>query len=112
MRPATTIKTTFALALAATLLTIAPAAFAHGNGHGRGHAYGHRGYYRAAYYPRPVAYGYCGAPGYAPGYAPAYYGYAPYRPARVVYMAPAPYVAIGTRIGSVNISAVFGPHGY
>ena len=105
MRSATSIKTTLALAIAAALLTIAPAAFAHGGHHGRGHANGHRGYYRAAYYPRPLVYA-------APVYAPDYYEYTEYRPSSVVYVTPSPYVAIGTHIGRVNISAIFGPNGY
>jgi hypothetical protein len=35
--------------------------------------------------------------------------YVSYRPQRVVVVRPAPYVRVGGRIGSVNISAIFGP---
>jgi hypothetical protein len=92
------------LALAGALLTLAPAAFAHGNGHG--HAYGHRGRYVAwCPPPPPVVYREC-----APRYVV-------YRPSRVLIVRPQPYVVqsgisgvIGGQFGPVNISAVFGPH--
>jgi hypothetical protein len=112
--------TILALLAVVALLTLAPAAFAHG----RGHAYGHRGYRgaRYAYAPRYVSYGYAapacgpryvsyGYGGYAaPACGPGYVAYdAPvYAPGYVVYPAT-PYVAIGTHIGRVGISAVFGP---
>jgi len=81
-------RTITTLALAVGLLTLAPAAFA--RGHGRGHAYGHRGYYRVACAPRYVV----------------------YRPSRVLVVRPTPYVRVGTHIGPVDISAIFGPNRY
>jgi hypothetical protein len=102
MHHALTTKTTLAISLAATaatLMTLAPAAFAD-HGHGRGHAYGHRRYYPVACAPQPVYYA-------APACAPRY---VVYRPARVLVVRPAPYVQVGTRIGPVDISAIFGSH--
>ena len=84
------------LALAGALLTLAPAAFAHGHGH--------RGRY-VAYCPPPVVYREC-----APRYVV-------YRPSRVLIVRPQPYVVrsgisgvIGGQFGPVSVSAVFGPH--
>jgi len=93
-------RTITTLALALGLLTLASAAFAHG--HGRGHAYGHRGYYRVACAPRPVYYA-------APACEPRS---VVYRPSRVLIVRPTPYVTVGTRIGPVDISAIFGPNRY
>ena len=45
--------------------------------------------------------------------APVYHQrYVTYRPNRVVVVQPTPYVAIGGRIGPVDISAVFGPRAH
>ena len=108
------LKSSLALATAALLLTLAPEAFAkggHGNGHGRGNAYGHRRGCDVAYAP------YCAAPrqvAYAPVYAapPCAPRYVVYRPQRVLVVQPTPYIQVGTHIGPVDISAVFGPNRY
>jgi len=111
------------IAVAACLVIASPAFAGNGNGHGRGHGrhkskhYASRSYCapRQQVYYAPQRVYYQPQPVYVQPAPVVYQACAPryvvYRPQHVAVVRPAPYVHVGARIGSVDISAVFGNGG-
>ncbi len=101
-----TTSSRFGLLALSTIAALSILATSASAGHGRGNGWGNR----RGGHCRPSGRVVVREPVYAPTrvYAACAPRYVTYRPQRVVVVRPAPYVRVGGRFGSVDISAIFG----